>query len=41
MAKVELRALCEYAKNPSNGIWLDTVQNIATYILKQRTAKAG
>jgi len=36
-----LRALCEYAKDPSNGIWLDTVQNIATYILKQRTAKAG
>ena len=36
-----LRALCEYAKDPSNGIWLDTVENIATYILKQRTAKAG
>ncbi|MBN2272538.1 MAG: polysaccharide deacetylase family protein [Sedimentisphaerales bacterium] len=36
-----LRALCEYARDPGNGIWLDTVQNIATYILKQRTEKAG
>ena len=36
-----LRALCEYAKDPANGIWLDSVENIATYILKQRTAKAG
>lgn len=36
-----LRALCEYAKDPKNGIWLDTVQNIATYILKQRIEKAG
>lgn len=36
-----LRALCEYAKDPKNGIWLDTVENIATYILKQRSGKAG
>jgi len=36
-----LRTLCEYAKDPKNGIWLDTVQNIAAYILKQRSGKAG
>ncbi len=36
-----LRALCEFARDPKNGIWLDTVQNIATYILKQRSGKAG
>ena len=36
-----LRALCEYARDPNNGVWLDTVRNIAAYILNQRTAKAG
>jgi peptidoglycan/xylan/chitin deacetylase (PgdA/CDA1 family) len=32
-----LKALCEYAQDPSNGLWLDTVQTIANYIVKQRT----
>jgi len=32
-----LKALCEYAQDPANGLWLDTVQAVASYILKQRT----
>jgi hypothetical protein len=32
-----LRALCEYARDPTNGIWLDSVGTIAQYIQKQRT----
>jgi peptidoglycan/xylan/chitin deacetylase (PgdA/CDA1 family) len=32
-----LRAICEYAQDPANGLWLDTVQTIANYIVKQRT----
>ena len=31
-----LEALCEYLKDPANGIWLGTVADIGTYILKQR-----
>lgn len=27
-----LRALCEYARDPSNGIWLDTVESIARWV---------
>jgi len=32
-----LKALCEYAQDPANGLWLDTVQTVANHILKQRT----
>ena len=32
-----LKALCEYAQDPANGLWLDTVGTIANYIVKQRT----
>jgi peptidoglycan/xylan/chitin deacetylase (PgdA/CDA1 family) len=32
-----LKALCEYAQDPANGIWLDTVQAVANHIRKQRT----
>lgn len=32
-----LKALCEYAQDTANGLWLDTVQAVASYILKQRT----
>ncbi len=32
-----LKALCEYAQDPANGLWLDTVEEVASYILKQRT----
>jgi peptidoglycan/xylan/chitin deacetylase (PgdA/CDA1 family) len=31
-----LKALCEYLKNPTNGIWLGTVEEIAEYIRQQR-----
>jgi len=32
-----LRALCEYAQEPANGIWLDTVENVSRYIIEQRS----
>jgi peptidoglycan/xylan/chitin deacetylase (PgdA/CDA1 family) len=32
-----LRALCEYAQDPANGIWLDTVESVSRYILEQRS----
>jgi len=32
-----LKAICEYAQDPANGLWLDTVEEVASYILKQRT----
>ena len=31
-----LKALCEYAQDPANGIWLDSVQAVANHIRKQR-----
>jgi peptidoglycan/xylan/chitin deacetylase (PgdA/CDA1 family) len=31
-----IRAICEYAQDPANGVWLDSVENIARYILKER-----
>jgi beta-glucosidase len=31
-----LEALCKYAQDPANGIWIDTVDAVATYIDKQR-----
>ncbi len=31
-----LEALCTYSRNPANGIWIDTVENIAEYIIKKR-----
>ena len=31
-----LRALCEYALEPDNGIWLDTVAAVAHYIKGRR-----
>jgi hypothetical protein len=33
-----LRALCEYAQDPANGIWLDSVETISCYILEQRSS---
>ena len=35
-----LKALCEYAQDPANGLWLDSVQTVAGYIVKQRTGTA-
>jgi len=31
-----LEQLCEYAQDPDNGIWIDTVENISNYIFGQR-----
>jgi peptidoglycan-N-acetylglucosamine deacetylase len=31
-----LKALCEYLKDPANGIWVGTVEEIGTYIRNQR-----
>lgn len=34
-----LEELCEYLKDPANGIWLGTADEIASYIQKQRAGK--
>ncbi|MGH7950087.1 MAG: polysaccharide deacetylase family protein [Candidatus Binataceae bacterium] len=31
-----LEALCKYAKDPANGIWIDTVENVGRYVQQQR-----
>ncbi len=31
-----LVALCKYAKDPANGIWIDTVEAIGEYIQQER-----
>ncbi len=31
-----IEAICRYASDPSNGIWIDTVHNIASYIKEKR-----
>jgi len=31
-----LGALCDYLKDPANGIWLGTVEEVARYIRQQR-----
>jgi peptidoglycan/xylan/chitin deacetylase (PgdA/CDA1 family) len=36
-----LEELCEYAKDPANGIWIDTVENIGRYIQRQRGETPG
>ena len=37
IATSTLQALCRYAQDPANGLWIDTVETIGRYILKQRT----
>ena len=32
-----LEQFCRYAKDPANGIWLDTVESIGRYVVKQRS----
>ena len=34
-----LRAFCEYAQDPENGLWVDTVANVARYVVEQRAAE--
>ena len=36
-----LKAICEYAQDPDNGLWLDSVENVTRYILKERTKDRG
>jgi peptidoglycan/xylan/chitin deacetylase (PgdA/CDA1 family) len=36
-----LKAICEYAQDPANNLWLDTVQTVTRYIRKQRAGKGG
>lgn len=36
---VALEALCQYARDPANGLWVDTVAAIGKYIREQRSAK--
>ncbi|MEN6428288.1 MAG: polysaccharide deacetylase family protein [Phycisphaerales bacterium] len=31
-----LRAFCEYARDPQNGLWVDTVANVTRYVLEHR-----
>lgn len=33
-----LRAICEYARDPANGIWIDTVENVARHVRHARQA---
>jgi hypothetical protein len=34
-----LEAICKYATDPENKLWIDTIENIGSYILKQRNAE--
>lgn len=34
-----IEAICRYASDPANGIWLDTVHSIASYVKEQRGEK--
>jgi peptidoglycan/xylan/chitin deacetylase (PgdA/CDA1 family) len=31
-----LRAFCEYARDPQNGVWVDTVANVSRYVAEHR-----
>jgi hypothetical protein len=31
-----LEEICKYATDPANGIWIDNVSNIASYVKKER-----
>ena len=37
---VTIEALCRYASDPANGIWIDNVHNIASYIREKRGEKS-
>jgi len=38
-SKKTIEAICEYASDPSNEIWIDNVHNIASYIKNKRSEK--
>ena len=35
-----LKALCEYAQDPANGVWLDSVETVARHIIREPSAAA-
>jgi peptidoglycan/xylan/chitin deacetylase (PgdA/CDA1 family) len=35
-----LRSFCEYAKDPKNGLWVDTVANVARYVAEHQAVPA-
>ena len=35
-----LEAICKYASDPANGVWIDNVHNIASYVKEKRGEKA-
>ncbi len=35
---IALAALCRYMQDPANGVWVDTVEHIAKYVIKQRAS---
>ncbi len=34
-----LEAFCEYAQDPANGLWVDTVEAVGRYIIEQRKGR--
>jgi peptidoglycan/xylan/chitin deacetylase (PgdA/CDA1 family) len=38
---IALGALCKYMLDPANGVWVDTVEDIGKYVIKQRTSLGG
>lgn len=38
-SKMTIEAICKYANDPSNGIWIDNVHNIVSYIKDKRSEK--
>lgn len=38
-SKKVIEEICKYALDPSNGIWIDNVHNISSYILEKRSNK--
>jgi len=34
-----LKAICEYARDGDNGIWIDTVENVARYVQRRQVAR--
>lgn len=38
-SKETITAICNYANNPSNGVWIDNVKNITSYVKTKREEK--
>lgn len=37
---IALAAFCRYMQDPANGVWVNTVEHIAKYVIKQRAIVA-